>query len=154
MTETALLRWRYNPDRNEVPGLLNVKCYYGENVEKPIITRTGTNNPDVQDNLNGRVEAFVDPTDNTIFGFKIKRASKSDQKEYKCLAGFGIQIPGRNLTVDTALSNTLILEVVGNIRVLLSFFKVASMVEIASFDTSKEAKSEMFFRKLMFFFKL
>ena len=124
-TDTALLKWRYTPERNEVPGA-TLKCYYDE--DKPIITRIGTNNPDVQDNLNGRVDAFVDPTDNTIFGFKIKRASASDQKQYKCLASFGIQIPDRNITFNTEFSNTLILEVVGNIPVLLSFFKVTSMV--------------------------
>lgn len=117
----ALFKWRYTPQNGDIAPL-NVRCFF-ENIEDNnreinVIRRSGTNNPVVQTNdirntpLNGKVQEYVNPTDPTIFGFRITRASKSDPKEYQCTASFRIGVD----TTDSETSQPpLSLQVLGNI---------------------------------------
>ena len=126
MSGPALFKWRYNRLSTDT-GLANINCYFEDGGETNIIVRKEGQNPVVQTNdiqgteLRGRVQAYVDPNDPTIFGFKIDKASKSHPKIYRCLANF--------ITPDGARSEwsqRLHLQVLGNMgRVLLvSNFKI------------------------------
>ena len=116
----ALFKWRYTPQSNDDPGV-GIRCFFTHNDgDINVIRRTDTNNPVVQNSeiqsfsLNGKVQPYQDSTDPTTFGFTINRVSKSDPKEYQCVAIFQSQ---NNL--DSEASGTLSLQVLGNITRLL-----------------------------------
>ena len=111
----ALFKWRYTPKNNDIPPS-NIMCYFEQNGDQvQVITRSGTNNPVVQTNdvrntpLNGKVQGYVDSTDPTVFGFIITGITKSDPKEYRCIAAVNTQ---SRVTVE--VSPKLSLQVLGN----------------------------------------
>lgn len=118
-SEPALFKWRYTPPSTDTPPT-NIKCYFEEDGKQIfVIRRRDSNNPDVQSNdirntkLNGEVQGYMDSTDPTVFGFIIKRASKSQPKIYQCTANFvGQSGP------DDVRSQKLSLQVLGNIAML------------------------------------
>ena len=116
----ALFKWRYTPQSNDDPGV-GIRCFFTHNDgEINVIKRTDTKNPVVQNSeiqsfsLNGKVQPYQDSTDPTTFGFTINRVSRSDPKEYQCIASFESQG-----VKDSESSRTLLLQVLGNITRLL-----------------------------------
>ena len=116
----ALFKWRYTPQSNDDPGV-GIRCFFTHNDgEINVIKRTDTKNPVVQNSeiqsfsLNGKVQPYQDSTDPTTFGFTINRVSRSDPKEYQCIASFASQG-----VKDSESSRTLLLQVLGNITRLL-----------------------------------
>ena len=116
----ALFKWRYTPQSNDDPGV-GIRCFFTHNDgEINVIKRTDTKNPVVQNSeiqsfsLNGKVQPYQDSTDPTTFGFTINRVSRSDPKEYQCIASFESQG-----VKDSESSQTLLLQVLGNITRLL-----------------------------------
>ena len=116
----ALFKWRYTPQSNDDPGV-GIRCFFTHNDgEINVIKRTDTKNPVVQNSeiqsfsLNGKVQPYQDSTDPTTFGFNINRVSRSDPKEYQCIASFESQG-----VKDSESSRTLLLQVLGNITRLL-----------------------------------
>ena len=115
-TGPALFKWRYTPEISDIQSA-TIECYFEENgFEKSVIRRIGNDTPvvasDVQNTrLRNKVQGYVDSNDSTIFGFIISTVSKSDPKEYRCLAVFNTH---RGPTLER--SPKLLLQVLGNMQ--------------------------------------
>ena len=139
-SENALLKWRYTLESNEVPPAV-ITCYFEESGDmKFVIIRTGTANPQVQVNgirnttLAGRVQGYVNSTDNTIFGFTINNANENDPNEYLCVVNFNLRnSEGRSVPSTPKFSNRLVLQVLGNIARL--FFYLIQKTIFLFFET-------------------
>ena len=110
----ALFVWRYT--RRSTDASTTIDCYFetaGGNID--VLEKKNNNNPVVinnnQNTLRERLEAYSDPTDPTIFGFKLKRISKSDPKVYQCLAVYSLTGDQEELAKE--FSKKLSLDVLG-----------------------------------------
>lgn len=118
----ALFKWRYNRLSTD-KDLANIECYFEDRDEiTNVIKRKEGQNPIVQTNdiqsttLRDRVKAFVDPTDPSIFGFQIDKASKSHPKTYQCLSTVGTPDGSK-----PERSRRLHLQVLGNMGIIMVY---------------------------------
>lgn len=112
----ALFRWRYIPLRTDTPPA-GILCFYEENnIQHNVISREEGKDPVPLNNipntdLRGKVVGYVDPTDPTIFGFRITEVSKSIPMEYGCTASYNTPLSTVPLSEP---SPKLSLQVLGN----------------------------------------